>query len=82
VIAFVFLGFSLIMSLLIYVPYWRSGASVPAYHHGGTAASIGLFLLLLAVGMEFKGGVAIVLVILSAIFSFGGAAKCPGRGDK
>jgi hypothetical protein len=74
VIAFIYLGFAVIMSLLIYVPYWRSGAPVPAYHHGGTAASIGLFFLLVAVGMEFKGSVAIGLVILSAIFSFGGAA--------
>jgi hypothetical protein len=74
VIAFIYLGFAVIMSLLIYVPYWRSGAPVPAYHHGGTAASIGLFFLLVAAGLEFKGSVAIVFVILGAIFSFGGAA--------
>lgn len=73
-IAFIYLGFAVIMSLLIYVSYWRSGAPVPVYQHGGTAASIGLFFLLVVVGIEFKGSVAIVLVILSAIFSFGGAA--------
>jgi hypothetical protein len=74
VIAFIYLGFCVLISSLIYVPYWRSGVPVPGYHHGGTAASIGPFFLLLAVGMEFKGQVTIVLVILSAILSFGGAA--------
>jgi hypothetical protein len=73
VIAFIYLGFSIIMSLLIYVPYWRAGEPVPAYHHGGTAASIGLFFLLLAGGMDSKGGVAMVLFVLSAILSIGSA---------
>ena len=73
VIAFVYLGFSLLMSLLIYVPYWRSGDPVPGSQHAGTVSSIGLFFLLMAVGMDVNGGMAMMLGVLSAILSIGSA---------
>ena len=72
-IAFIFLGFSLLMSLLTYLPYWRSGEEIPRYLHGGTASSLGVFFILVSVSMDFEGGVAIVCFILGAIFSIASA---------
>jgi len=73
VIAFFYLGFPLLLTLRIYAPYWRSGARIPRYHHGGTAASIGIFFLLMASSKDVEGSVAIMLYALSAIFSVGSA---------